>query len=264
MIRPVMEATGDTRTGPERNKESLSATMNSKIFSTLSIAALLTAGAFAQAADTNAAPSTSTSTNSLVAGPAKVAIINIQAAIANTNEGQRDLDALQKKFEPKQIELKSLNDEVDNLKKQLQAQTDKLNEEEKNRRVQTIEAKQKTLQRNLDDAQSDYQSQSNEIAQRIGSKLMKSLDAYATQNGYSVVIDVSSQQSPVLWAAPSTDITKPIIEAYNVASGVPAQAAPKAAAAPGSNSVTAPRRPASTTGTTPAAPKPAAPSTTPK
>jgi outer membrane protein len=229
--------------------------MTSKIVSTLSIAALLTTGALAQAADTNAAAATST-TNSLVAGPTKVAIINIQAAIANTNEGQRDLDALQKKFEPKQIELKSLNDEVDALKKQLAAQSDKLNEEEKNKRVQTIEAKQKTLQRNLEDAQNDYQGQSNEIAQRIGTKLMQSLDNYAKQNGFAVVLDVSSQSSSVLWAATSVDITKPVIEAYNVVSGVPAQTTPKAAAPAGANSVTAPRRPAAST-TTPAAPKPA-------
>ena len=166
--------------------------MTRKIVSTLSVAALLLAGAVAQTAATNAAPSTST--NSVIAGPN----INIQAAIANSNEGQRDLDALQKKFEPKQIELKSLSDEVDNLKKQLAAQDTKLNDDERNKRVQSIETKQKTLQRNLEDAQNDYQTQSNEIAQRIGSKLMQSLDNYAKQNGYAVVIDVSSQQSPVL------------------------------------------------------------------
>ncbi|HWC15839.1 MAG TPA: OmpH family outer membrane protein [Terriglobales bacterium] len=238
--------------------------MTRKIVSTLSVAALLSAGALAQAADTNAAPATSTSANSLVAGPTKVAIINIQAAIANTNEGQRDLDALQKKFEPKQIELKSLSDEVDNLKKQLAAQTNSLNDEERNRRVATIESKQKTLQRNLDDAQTDYQTQSNEIAQRIGTKLMQSLDNYAKQNGFAVVIDVSSQQSPVLWAAQSVDITKPVIDAYNAVSGIPAPtaSAKPAVSAPGA-SVT-PRRP---TTATPAASKPttpSAPSSTPK
>ena len=235
--------------------------MTRKIVSALSVAALLSAGAVAQTATaTNAAPSTST-TNSIVAGPNKVAIINIQAAIANTNEGQRDLDALQKKFEPKQIELKSLSDEVDNLKKQLAAQTDKLNEDERNKRVQTIESKQKTLQRNLEDAQNDYQSQSNEIAQRIGSKLMQSLDTYAKQNGYAVVIDVSSQQSPVLWAAQQVDITKPVIDAYNTVSGVAAPAVRPATPSAPSAGTTAPRR----TTPTPAAPKPAAPSaTTPK
>src|SRR6185437_12281287 len=142
-------------------------------------------------------------------------------AIANTNEGMRDLEALQKKFEPKQIELKSLNDEVETLKKQLAAQTDKLNDDERNKRVADIEAKSKTLQRNLEDAQSDYQTQSNEVAQKIGTKLMQVLESYAQKNGYSMVIDVSSQQSPVLWASESVNITKPVIDAYNVVSGIP-------------------------------------------
>jgi outer membrane protein len=231
--------------------------MKRKILFTFSIAALLSIGALAQAADTNAAPATSA--NSLVAGPSKVAIINIQAAIANTNEGQRDLDALQKKFEPKQLELKSLNDEVDSLKKQLAAQTDKLNEDERIKRAQTIEAKQKVLQRDLQDAQDEYQTQSNEIAQRIGAKLMQSLDGYAKQNGYAVVIDVSSQQSPVLWAAQSVDITKPVIDAYNVVSGVAAPAIKPTVSAPSATG--AARRPATSA---PAAPKPAASTTTPK
>ncbi len=232
--------------------------MTRKIVSTLSVAALLSAGALAQAADTNAAPAASASTNSIVAAPTKVAIINIQAAIANTNEGQRDLDALQKKFEPKQIELKSLSDEVDNLKKQLAAQTSALNDEERNKRVQAIETKQKTLQRDLEDAQNDYQTQSNEIAQRIGTKLMQSLDAYAKQNGYAVVIDVSQQQSPVLWAAQSVDITKPVIDAYNAASGVPAPT-PTTKTTPSAPSAVT-HRPATST---PSAPKPAS-GTTPK
>lgn len=235
--------------------------MTRKIVSTLSVAALLSAGAVAQspATPTNAAPSTSTA-NSVIAGPNKVAIINIQAAIANTNEGQRDLDALQKKFEPKQIELKSLSDEVDSLKKQLAAQTEKLNDDERNRRVQAIESKQKILQRNLEDAQNDYQTQSNEIAQRIGSKLMQSLDAYAKQNGYAVVLDVSSQTSPVLWAATPADITKPVIDAYNVSSGVVAPAVKPVASAPTASNTPATHRAAPL----PSAPKPAATGTTPK
>ncbi|PYY12942.1 MAG: hypothetical protein DMG60_22940 [Acidobacteria bacterium] len=119
--------------------------------------------------------------------------------------------------------------------------------------MQAIESKQKTLQRDLEDAQNEYQTQSNEIAQRIGGKLMQSLDSYAKQNGYAVVIDVSSQQSPVLWAAQSVDITKPVIDAYNVVSGVAAPAAKPATSAP-SASTTIPRR----TTPPPAAPKPAA------
>src|SRR4051812_46989504 len=52
----------------------------------------------------------------------KVGIVNIQDAIANTNEGKKELDALQQRFSPKQAELKTQNDEVEGLKKQLQTQ----------------------------------------------------------------------------------------------------------------------------------------------
>src|SRR5689334_5521291 len=65
----------------------------------------------------------------------KVGIVGIQEAIANTNEGKKELDALQQKFAPKQAELKTQNDDIENLKKQLQTQGDKLSDEERGNRV---------------------------------------------------------------------------------------------------------------------------------
>jgi len=75
----------------------------------------------------------------------------------------------------------------------------------------------------------------------LASKVYDVLSAYAQQQGYTLVLDVSQQQNPILFALPSTDISKPIVEAYNLKSGVPAPPAQPAAAA------------------VPAAPKPAAP-----
>ena len=51
---------------------------------------------------------------------------------------------------------------------------------------------------------------------------MTFLTTYAQQHGYTLVLDVSQQQNPVLYATESTNITKAIIDAYNVKSGVPA------------------------------------------
>src|SRR3954454_21529526 len=59
----------------------------------------------------------------------KVGIINIKGAIIASNEGQRDFEALQKRLDPKNSELNQRNEEIDSLKKQLQAQGDKMNEE---------------------------------------------------------------------------------------------------------------------------------------
>src|SRR6476469_11107434 len=72
----------------------------------------------------------------------KVGIVSIQDAIANTNEGKKELEALQQKYAPRQAALQTQNDELENLKKQLQAQGDKLSEEERGSRVRSATEKQ--------------------------------------------------------------------------------------------------------------------------
>jgi outer membrane protein len=167
------------------------------------------------------------------AGPAKVAVIAFQAAVGQTNEFQRNFADLQKKFEPKRAQLKTLADEIEGLEKQLQAQGDKLSDGEKASKAKTIEDKKKQAQRFAEDAQNDLTQEMNEVYNGVASKVYDVLATYAQQQGYTLVVDgsASQQQAPVvLYAAGNTDITKAVVEAYNVKSGVPAP--PPQAAAP--------------------------------
>jgi outer membrane protein len=195
----------------------------------------LTSRAFAQAPS---APTPADSAAGLAAAPAvpasaKVAIIAFQQAVAATNEGQRNFATLRVKFEPKQAQLKTQNDEIDSLKKQLQDAGANLSETERDSRLRTIDEKQKSLQRSAEDAQNEAQSAMSDMYQQLAQKVYAVLDTYAAQNKFTVVLDASNQQnSPVLWASPATDITKAIVDAYNVKSGVPAQPASSAPAAP--------------------------------
>jgi outer membrane protein len=154
----------------------------------------------------------------------KVGTINIEQAIFASNEGQRDFQALSKKFEPKQAELKGSADEIDSLKKQLSAQQDKLNDESREKLVKQIETKQKSFERASQDAQEDFQGQQGEIGNKILTKIAPLLVKYAADNGFGIILDTSQQwpRSPVLWNGPAVDITQPIVEAYNAQSGVPA------------------------------------------
>ena len=101
----------------------------------------------------------------------KIGTINIEQAVVGTNEGQRDCEALRKKLEPKQNELKGQNDELENLQKQLQTQGDKLNEDARATLVKQIETKKKSFDRSVQDAQEDAQNQQKEIFQRILQKM---------------------------------------------------------------------------------------------
>jgi outer membrane protein len=184
------------------------------------------------AAQTPSAPdAVAPATSSAPAGPAKIAVIAFQVAVAQTNEGQRNFADLQRKYQPKQTQLKTLNDEVDSLTKQLQSQGDKL-----------IDDKKKQLERSAEDAQNDFQNEMQELYTALASKVYDVLNDYSKQHGYTLVLDVAQQQNPVLYANESTNITKAIIDAYNVKSGVPAPPPAPAGSAP-----------------VPSAPKPSAP-----
>ena len=118
--------------------------MTRKLLSFLLPVALFSMSAFSQNNGGGAAPATATGS--------KVGIISIQDAIVASNEGQRDFEALSKKLEPKQTELKNVNDEIEGLKKQLNTQGEKLNEQTRSSLVKQIEQKQKSLDRSVQDA----------------------------------------------------------------------------------------------------------------
>ena len=220
-------------------------------FSMTALAQTGSASAALPAAPSAAVPS-ATAPTTVNAGGTKMGTINVEQAIFASNEGQLDFDVLSKKLEPKQNELKALNDEVDSLKKQLNTQGEKLNDQARATLVKQIEQKQKSLERSVQDARDDAQNQQNEIAQRILQKMAPLLVKYAADNGFGVIIDTSNPwpNGPVLWAGPAEDITKPVVDAYNTQSGVPAPAKPVAAPKPSG----AATKPASPTGTKPAAP----------
>jgi outer membrane protein len=165
-------------------------------------------------------------------GPAKIAVIAFQAAVGQTNEGQRAFADLQNKYEPKRQQLKALSDEIDNLTKQLQTQGDSLSDAVRASRAKTIDDKKKQLDRSSEDARNDYQGEVQELYAGLASKVYDVLASYAQQHGYTLVLDIGQQQGQapvVLFASPATDITKPVLDAYNLKSGVPAPPAQPAA-----------------------------------
>jgi outer membrane protein len=191
----------------------------------LTLASGLVLSAAAQTSPAPAAP----------ASPAKVAVIAFQAAVGQTNEFQRNFADLQKKYEPKRAQLKTMADDIDAMEKQLQAQGDKLSDAERASRAKTIDDKKKQAQRFAEDAQNDLTQEMQEVYNGVASKVYDVLAAYAQQQGFTLVVDGSSnqQQAPVvLYASPSTDITKAVIDAYNLKSGVPPPPPQPAAAAP--------------------------------
>ncbi|HEU5352512.1 MAG TPA: OmpH family outer membrane protein [Terracidiphilus sp.] len=188
-----------------------------RLFASAAILASLASGvALSAVAQAPAKPAVPAS-----AGPAKIAVIAFQVAVAKTNEGQRDFANLQKKYEPRQQQLKALNDEVTTLKKQLQTQSATLSDADRAAKTKTIDEKEKQLQRSLEDARGQMQGEMQDLYNSLASKVYDVMEGYAKQHGYTLVLDIAQQQTPVLYAAESSNITQAVIDAYNTKSPVP-------------------------------------------
>jgi outer membrane protein len=209
------------------------------------VTALAQAGSAAPATMPSApgAPATSAAPS----GPSRVAIIQFQQAVGATNEGQRDFAELRKKFEPKQTALKAQSDSIDTMKKQLQTQGSTMSDSARADLTRQIDDKTKSLQRSAEDAQNDFQQEMGETYQKLAEKVYQVVQAYATQSGYTLVLDASAQQSPVLWANDTTDISKAVVDAYNQKSGVPAPSPSAGGGVPTAPRPTTTTRPSTTT-----------------
>jgi outer membrane protein len=183
----------------------------------LSIAALVAAGMIPLAQGQS--PATASSDP-----PSKVAVIAFQAAVAKTNEGQKNFADLEKKFAPKQDQINTLKTQVDSLTKQLQTDGPKLTDAERAERAKSIDDKTKEMNRAADEARTDFQQEVGQAYGALAQKVYEVMRSYAEQNGYTLVLDYSGQQTPVLFAGQSTDITDAVIQAYNSKSGVAAPA----------------------------------------
>lgn len=178
--------------------------------------------------------------------PSKVAIINIQSAILATKDGEKAREALRVKFESRSKDLEGRMAEINKKRETLQKAANTLSAEARDKQTREVEDLQKKYQWDAEDFQSDVQQEEQKLVGEIGNRMISIIDEYAKAGNFALVLDVSSQQSPVLWAASGIEITRDIVELYDkkIASGAPPAATPVV-------------KPGSATPATPAAKKPA-------
>jgi len=163
------------------------------------------------------------------AAPTKVGVIQIQAALAATKEGQKAAAELETKLGPRKKELESRQSEIKDLQDRLQRGGNTLSDSAKEDLTRNIDTKTKSYNRQLEDAQAELEAEQQKLVNVLGQKMMAVIDKYAQQNGFAIVLDVSNQNTPVLYASNTVDITKEVIDLYDKTSFASTPSAPSAA-----------------------------------
>jgi outer membrane protein len=161
----------------------------------------------------------------------KTAVINIQTAITSSAEGKQAAAELQSKYAPRQTELDNLRKQIEDMQTRLRNGATTLSDEEKGRLAQEGDRLTRSFQRKQQELQDDGNEDQREIVDRIGRKMLDVIDKYSKENSYVVVFDISAQNTPVVYAANSIDITQDIVKLFDQAYPVKAgSTTPKPAA----------------------------------
>lgn len=164
----------------------------------------------------------------------KVGILHIQNAMLGTQDGQKAAADLQAKFDPTSKRLQGLRDEIGALQAELSKGSNTMGEERRRELAREIDQKTRSLNRQTEDAQADFQAAQEAVLQDLGQRMMAVIGKYSRDNGYTLILDVSNPQTPVLFAANGIDITADIVKIYDeeAAKASAATETPETAAAP--------------------------------
>lgn len=143
--------------------------------------------------------------------PARVAIVNAQKAVADTQEIKKDQANLEAKYRPRQQVIETLQHDLQSLQQQLSAPNITPDREAQLR--QSATEKQKQLQRMGEDLQSDVNNDRQDILGRAGRQMAEVVKKIAEARGIDVVIDVTN----TIYYKPALDITAEATAAYDKA-----------------------------------------------
>ena len=145
----------------------------------------------------------------------KVATVDLRQAIVGTAEGQQASKDLQVQFAAVINELQELNKKVNDTKARLA--DPKTVEADKAGLNQNLTHLSQTLDNKNKHVEEDIKAAQTDVVVKIGKGLVEIIDDYAKTNGYTAVLDSSSQTSQLLFVSPSIDITKEVIKLYDQA-----------------------------------------------
>jgi outer membrane protein len=170
----------------------------------------------------------------------KVGVISVQGAIVGTRDGQKASQELDAKFAPRKKDFDSRQSELASLQDQANKGGSVLSEDKRSQLARDIDEKKKRLERDMQDAQEELQSEQQRLLQSLGQRMMAVIEKYAKDNNFTLILDVSNPNTPVLYASSGIDITSDIVSLYDK-NPTPTSTSTTPSSGAGASGATAPR-----------------------
>lgn len=146
----------------------------------------------------------------------KIAYVDLQRALEETNDGKSAKARLKSDFDKKQKELDEKQEELKKAKEDFDKKSSMMKEEAKNKAAAELQQRFLQLQETFARLQKDLASKEQDATRGILAKLSGVVQKIAEREHFAMVLERSSS---VVYGQPSLDITNEVIRMYNQGAG---------------------------------------------
>lgn len=165
---------------------------------------------------------------SSAAAQTRIAVVDTQRAVMETEDGLRAQASLKKHFDSRQRDLDAKQNQLQKEREDIEKQRDVLSKQALATRLDKWQREMVQLQTVFVEYNKEIQKKQNELTQPVFQKVMGIIRRLATQGGYDIVVD----KQAVPYHRSDLDLTDKVITMYNQGGGGAPEAEPKKSASP--------------------------------
>ncbi len=170
-----------------------------------------------------AAASTLAVSEGVASAEGKIAVVNVQQAVMQTDDGMRAAATLKKLFDKRQQELDARQQELARAREDIEKQSRILSRQALEKRMEDWQRRMVELQTKFVENNKELQEKQGQLTGPILKKMLGVISHLAKKSSYELIID----KQAVPYARPDLDLTEQVVQMYN--SGDAAADAPAAA-----------------------------------
>lgn len=152
---------------------------------------------------------------SVAAAETRIAVVDVQHAVMQTEDGIRAQATLKKLFDRRQQELDAKQTELQRAREDIEKQSRVLSRESLQKRMEDWQRQMVELQTVFVDYNKELQKKQGELTGPILKKMMLIVGRIAKKSGYEIIFD--KQAAPYVRA--DLDLTEQVIQLYNTGGG---------------------------------------------
>ena len=147
----------------------------------------------------------------------RVATVDLQRAINETEDGRRAKAQLKRLFKRRQDALDKQQNDLKRMKEQIEQQKNVLSREALQERLETYQSAFVELQQAYVEYQRELAQKEGQLTKRILKRMQEIVRRMGQSEGYTMIVE--RNESGVVWIPSNLDLTDELIQRYNAGGG---------------------------------------------